>query len=356
MIKRISEIKDLIKLTRGRILFSIILFSILIYIILRITIFPSDPVIPLISSILQPYLLLIESFSSKILSWAGYSISILDHRIYFNSQVTESRTSLVFLKECIGVLVLIWITKATLLKRFAFTLILLISNFLFVSFYLIVFAYLVSVDPNDTYSLAIPYTIGGLGILTILLVWYLINKDAVQESLSRHNLLNRLIGHRISEIFILSYLYLIIFRFVLQYFGSYYWIKFLLWSSHKIISLTGTDLYIEYDMLVGDKGYVYITEGCLGFTTMFIFASFIYLTGKFKEIKMWIYMLAGLIIINIANILRLVFIFLKIQNTGSIDKARDLHDLSNFVIYLIVFVLWIIWIEMFVRKRQDKTV
>jgi len=107
-------------------------------------------------------------------------------------------------------------------------------------------------------------------------------------------------------------------------------------------------------MLVGDKGYVYITEGCLGFTTMFIFASFIYLTGKFKEIKMWIYMLAGLIIINIANIMRLVLIFLKLQNTGSIDKARDLHDLLNFLIYLLVFVLWIIWIEKFVRKKHGK--
>lgn len=355
MIKRISEIKDRIKWTKGRILFSIILLCIIIYIILRITIFPSDPVIPFISSMLQPYLLLIESFSNRIFSWAGNSISILDHRIYINGQVTESRTTLVFLKESIACLVLIWLTKVPLIKKFIFTLILTFANFLFVSYYLIVFAKLVSVDPEDTYTLAIPYTIGGLGILTILLVWYLINKKAILESISRYSLVTKLIGHRIPEIFILSYLYLIIFRFVLQYFGSFNWIRFLLWSSHKVLSLTGTDLSVEYDMLVGDKGYVYITEGCLGFTTMFIFASFIYLTGKLKEIKMWIYMLAGLIIINIANILRLVFIFLKMQNTGSIDKARDLHDLLNFVIYLLVFVLWIIWIEKFVRKKQGKT-
>ncbi len=351
----IKGFKERIKWTKGSVLFLILLICILIYIILRITIFPSDPFIPFISSMLQPYLLLIERFSNIILSWTGHSISILNHRIYINGQVTESRTSLVFLKECIAVLVLIWITKASLVKRFVFTLILLISNFLFVSSYLIVFTYLVSVDPNDTYALAIPYTIGGLGILTILLVWYLINKKAVRESLSRYSLLNKLIGHRIPEIFILSYVYLIIFRFVLQYFGSYNWIRFLLWSSHKVLSLMGADLYIEYDMLVGDKGYVYITEGCLGFTTMFIFASFIYLTGNFKEIKMWVYMLTGLIVLNLANILRVVLIFLKIQNTGSSDKARDLHDLLNFIIYLLVFVLWIIWIEKFVRKKQDKT-
>lgn len=356
MVERISEINNRIKWTKGKILFIIILSCLFIYIMLRITIFPSDPVIPFISSMLQPYLLLIEKFSDRILSWAGNSISILDHRVYINDQVTESRTTLVFLKESIACLVLIWLTKAPLIKKFIFTLVLTFANFLFVSYYLIVFAKLVSVDPEDTYSLAIPYAIGGLGILTILLVWYLINKKAILESISRYGLLSKLICHRIPEIFILSYLYLIIFRFVLQYFGSYNWIRFLLWSSHKIISLTGADLYIEYDMLVGDKGYVYITEGCLGFTTMFIFASFIYLTGNLKEIKTWIYMLVGLIIINIANILRLVLIFLKIQNTGSIDKARDLHDLLNFLIYILVFALWIIWIEKYVRKKQDKQV
>lgn len=342
-----------IRFTRRRRIYIFVIFAcILLYVLLRFILFPSDPVIPFISSILDSYLLLIEKFSNKLLLWTNNTTSIHNHKIFINEQLSEFRSSLVFLKTSFVILLLIWLTKTTAISKLIFTIILSTADYLFESIYLAVGVHLSEIEPYDPSVLAIPHSVGNLFLLTLLLIWYSRNKESVHISISKVNLLNKLIGEKIPVIFILGYVYIIIFQLLLFFFGFYLWTEFLIWSAQNILKFTGAEVNVEPYLLVGKNGSVYITEGCLGFKTMFVFTSLIYLISTIADKRMWIYILTGLLIINIANILRLVFLYLYIQEHGITSAAYKFHDHFNYLIYFIVFILWVIWIEKVSNIRQ----
>lgn len=79
---------------------------------------------------------------------------------------------------------------------------------------------------------------------------------------------------------------------------------------------------------------------------MLLFASLIYLMGE-NSWTSWIYILSGLLFLNIANIMRLVLLFMHIQEHGTYVGIVDYHNLYDYIIYGIVFILWVIWFEKF---------
>jgi len=92
-------------------------------------------------------------------------------------------------------------------------------------------------------------------------------------------------------------------------------------------------------------------KSCLGLNTMLLFASLVFITGE-NSLKSWIYILSGLVILNITNIMRLVLLFMHIQKHGTYVGLVDYHDLYDYVIYGIVFILWVIWFEKFSHFRK----
>ena len=77
---------------------------------------------------------------------------------------------------------------------------------------------------------------------------------------------------------------------------------------------------------------------------MFLFASVVYFTGN-QENRGWRFIIFGLFVLNIANIVRIVLVFIHLQNHGDYLLATDVHDLYNYATYTIVFILWVIWFE-----------
>lgn len=124
------------------------------------------------------------------------------------------------------------------------------------------------------------------------------------------------------------------------------WINFLFTTTHHILSFLGYNSTVIPFYLLGDNANIYMAKGCLGIMTSYIFASFIALTGEKLRLKT-IYILVGLLIINIANILRFVFLFIHLQEQGEYLWKMEVHDLFNVIIYGIVFAMWIIWLEYF---------
>lgn len=93
-------------------------------------------------------------------------------------------------------------------------------------------------------------------------------------------------------------------------------------------------------------------KGCLGFSTMALFAAIIFLTSDHQK-HWWLYMAGGILFLNIVNIFRFVLLFIHIQKNSGYALAMDVHDMYNLIIYAVVFILWVLWFEYFVLKNAD---
>ena len=113
-----------------------------------------------------------------------------------------------------------------------------------------------------------------------------------------------------------------------------------------MLSFTPYDVAKEGHTLYGLNGNLFLAKYCLGLQAMYIFGAFIWLTGN-KISRKSIFIILGIIFINLTNILRLTLLFMHIQKHGNYELAMDLHEMFNIIIYSLIFILWIIWIEKF---------
>jgi exosortase/archaeosortase family protein len=188
---------------------------------------------------------------------------------------------------------------------------------------------------------------------TILFIWYWNNKKSILSSLSNLPINTTQVEKKIIEIFVIIYIYVIVIEFSANYFDFNLLIDLIFKSSQKILSLLGYKAVVEPSLLIGENGSIFMAPACLGFRTMFLFASIVYLTGNDNKTR-WIYIIFGLLFLFVANIMRFVFLFIHIQKHGDYVLAMNLHDMYNYITYLIVFVLWIIWFERFTDIRSFK--
>jgi len=148
------------------------------------------------------------------------------------------------------------------------------------------------------------------------------------------------------HVIIIIYIYIISSAFLFEFFDYTLWIHFLFTSAQKILGLVGYIAIVEPFHLVGANGLIYMSKGCLGFQTMLLFTIIVFLTGKNNSYR-WIYIIGGLLFLNLVNIMRFVLLFIHIQKHGDYMLAMDVHDMYNYITYLIVFILWVIWFEKF---------
>ncbi len=324
------------------------------YITISLIFFNSDPVISFFTFLGESYLLLFEKFANLLLGWSGSSVVIKDHIVMLNNvQIDGFFPEIRFKKWMILFLFLVWITKTSARKKILFSSLLIAVHFLVVSIYLAVGAHLASKEFQDYSLLSIPGTIALLGIITVFFIWYSKNKTVLMTSLSEFKVNTKFFENE-RRVILMIYVYVIAAGFLFEFFDYQLWINFLFTSAQKILVLFGEDAFVEPFQLVGANGSIFMSKGCLGFQTMLLFAILVFLTGDNNKLR-WIYIISGVLILNLVNIMRFVFLFIYIQNHGANMLAMDVHDMYNVITYIVVFILWVIWFEKFGNRKQNIT-
>ena len=102
---------------------------------------------------------------------------------------------------------------------------------------------------------------------------------------------------------------------------------------------------------------------CLGLTMMWFYSTVIF-ASKGKVIIKVLYILSGIFVIQILNILRMSYLVWLLRNGTKqnfpefsfLDSITfDHHDLFNFLIYILVFLLIVFWFENKKIKRLKST-
>lgn len=341
---RLRNILYLIKEHKYKVLILAIIGA---YFILSLLVLNSNPLLSLLSSIDNAYLLLVERFSNQILVWTGSNINIDNHIAFLNNyQLDGFFSETLYKKWGIILLFFVLITRSSALKKSLFAAVVITSNFILVSFDIALKAYLASLDQYYQTLPSLSLALGILIMVTILVLWYMINKISIRNSLSELNINTEIFEKKIPAIITVIYLYIFVGYFLIEAFEFQAWIDFLFGTSKKLLTLLGYKSTVEPFYLLGDNGNIYMTKSCLGIRTMLLFALVIYLTGNNIKIR-WIYITFGILFLNIVNILRFVLLFIHIQKNGDYVLAMDIHDVYNYTIYVIVFILWVIWFEWF---------
>ncbi len=340
-------------LSRGKIYILIlgVLLFLSIYILTSFT-FLGAEFFSFITLITHPFFLLIENFANLFLHWIGSNIAIQNNSITHNGIVTAGFTSQIMYKKLtFFYIILVWLTKTSNLKKTAFTAVFLITGFLCATAYLITEAFYIVDKTNYSTLFSATSSIVFFLMNTIFLLWYWYHKKSSIVNSSQVSITPKILESKLFDIIKVIYVYAII-LFSLSYFDFKIMIDIILKSSSAILGIFGYISSIESNVLSGSYGSISIYRTCLGIMMMFLFASLVYLTGNDHK-RSWKYILFGLAVLFISNILRIVMLFIYIQHYGT-ELAIDVHDLFNYITYIIVFILWVVWFERYMELKTIK--
>ena len=131
-------------------------------------------------------------------------------------------------------------------------------------------------------------------------------------------------------------------------------------QSNQVLSLFNSDSYILPNLVEPSVKLYYhgkwvarIIEGCNAISVIILFISFVLaFTGKIKQ--MVVFILSGIVIIHVFNILRIVLLSMAIFH-----YPKSQHFLHGVVfplfIYGVVFSLWVIWVNKFSLYAKKTT-
>jgi exosortase/archaeosortase family protein len=325
----------------------------IVYIFLHFFLFESDPVIAFLSFLSNSYLSLVEMSANKFLSWTGSEVRIENHILMLNGDaLTGFIPQIRFKIWMIIFLFIVWITKTTIKKRILFSLLLIVLHYLIGSMIVVAGAYL-SGFKNSSNLLTIPVTLGLLILFTILFFWYRKHKDLILNSLSKLKINTDRFNNDF-HFFMITFVFILLYYFLFDFFEYELWIDLLFTTAQKILRLFGYNAAVEPFNLVGVNGTIFMLKSCLGYQTMLLFAAIVFLTGNTSSKIRWTYIISGLLLINFANILRFVFLFIHIEKHGKYKLAMNVHDMYNYIIYILVFILWVIWFEKFADSKRSR--
>ncbi|SHG38028.1 exosortase family protein XrtF [Chryseobacterium sp. OV279] len=99
------------------------------------------------------------------------------------------------------------------------------------------------------------------------------------------------------------------------------------------------------------KNYVTrMVEGCNAISVMILFVAFVF--AFYKGAKTFVFALAGLVLLYIMNLLRIVG--LNVVMSDYKEYGKMFHDfIFPAVIYGTVVVLWLVWIKFFALKNEN---
>lgn len=254
------------------------------------------------------------------------------------------------------VLLIIWFTPASTRLKVLTTIAILPVHFIAIVLKTlsVAFLFIYGLSQNDAWQTARIFVY--LSYLLLLLIW-LRHNPAIFDRISEMTKSHRESLERKTKILIRVILIFLGIEFILAVYSFEPWIQFLFTTCKYILNFFHYHSVVDGFYLLGDNGNVYMAKACLGIRATYIFAAFVYLTGKNTRKKV-LFILIGVIIINIANILRLVFLFIHLQNHGMYLWKIEVHDMFNILVYSIVFILWVIWLEWYTdiwKNLRNKT-
>ncbi|HCR77612.1 MAG TPA: exosortase family protein XrtF [Chryseobacterium sp.] len=112
-----------------------------------------------------------------------------------------------------------------------------------------------------------------------------------------------------------------------------------------------------YDDVKGEQVYFYVrnkyptrmVEGCNAVSVMILFVAFVF--AFYKEKKTFVFVILGLVLLYIINVLRIIGLNIVILNHEEYGKIA--HDyIFPAVIYGTVVLLWLVWIKFFALKHE----
>ncbi len=356
------ELREIIHDRITRIIAIICLILVFFYAILRLTVFETDPLIPLLNSLYKFYLLLPEWISNTIFGLADANVRVLDHQLVFAStdyyQIKYEKylenwhDYLLYKKWSLLVLALIWVNFSAFKRKLFYT-----FGFIIVHIFAVVGGlYLMGVlgpklvDESTSFFLT-PTLFGTVFFYVFVGVWVLKNRNEIRETVKKIGINWYISDNRFFEVLILLFALLILKNYLIPFLPFKPYVLFLLETSRLMASFFGYQGYIVGDQLQGLNGALALSKHCLGFVTMFIFGAMVFLTRipDRKNITAW-YLFIGLILLFVLNIARLVLVFIVAQGPDGYQRANIHHEVYNIVIYVFIFILWVIWFEFFLRR------
>ncbi len=253
-------LQNLIKKRSNRYILLISLALALIYILLRITVFTADPVLPLLDSIYKAYLVIPEWIANQIFRIREAPVTIVKHELIYKSQsafhdgyerfITNWPKFLLYKRWCILILVLIWINTYPIKRKLIATL-----GFFFVHIIAVVGGlYLMGVVYPHIYQDQItvylsPTLAGNLILYCFVAVWTLVSADELRSGISRLGIKYQPSNRQIREMVILLFFFFVLREFLIPYFKFKPYVTFLLGITEQISSWFGHPGYIIGDQL-----------------------------------------------------------------------------------------------------------
>ncbi|MFZ5940843.1 MAG: hypothetical protein ACOYXB_09730 [Bacteroidota bacterium] len=313
--------------------------------------------------ILKPYFVAAEYLANAVVGLITDGVHITQHKIVFENYLPyyeENRliidnwpSYLLYLKWTIFILFSVWVFGRKIKRKLYFTLLLVLTHFFAVFSGLVLIAgigpYLV--DPDSLTELR-PHSLGALAMYGLFVLWLNTGWQEVKDVLSDFGVKVRLTERKKNEILWLVLIFILLKSIFVPYFNYYSYIHFLLSATRGLVGLMGYEAQISGPYLHGTfGGSLFMAKWCLGFITMFIFASFVWLTRDRNRTALW-YILSGILFLHVVNIVRLAVLFSYVQHHSDTKAISNHHGIYNIVVYSLIFLMWVLWYERFVAGKK----
>jgi exosortase/archaeosortase family protein len=299
-----------------------------------------------VRNLIDAYLTFLEQIADRILNSMGSEAGIREHQVLVRGEFMAWLDDGYLLKKwTLLLLFLFWVTPTSVIDKVIFTGILAGVNFSGSLVNIGLTAHLLSLVPEPTSIPFIGRTPYLIGMLSLLVIWIWRKRREILHSALAKKFNLTFLEKKLPAIFIVIFLWALLGNLFLGLFKYTAWINLLFNITAWILNILNYPASVESKIfLVGAQGSIFMAKPCLGFNTMLLFAAVVYLTGR-NSLQKWLFILGGLVLINVANIARFVLLFIHIQKHGGYVLEMDIHAIYNYVIYVFVFVLWIIWFE-----------
>lgn len=125
----------------------------------------------------------------------------------------------------------------------------------------------------------------------------------------------------------------------------------LIWCSATVLrSLDFTVIHNDYTLLVAGRGMINLAYSCLGLGLMSFFSAFIIAFPKPLKAKV-IFLIIGLITIQLLNIIR--FVLLALFWNKQEQQIVDHHAIFNALIYILISISLYFWVKADTVTKTD---
>jgi exosortase/archaeosortase family protein len=305
---------------------------------------------------------IVLKFTALFMFFAGSSIKVegVNNLILVNDEITfYFSTGMFGLRYYLAAIVLFYLYERKLRNRLWLTA---ISFFLF----FLTSALLMNFRLQGNTYLIFNYSFVNETIITILLITYLIwkaiiiyknkTKDEVFQFLYKSTITIWIIIFAVWWIFYLKYNYDDNFKASIYFYVAHY----INHVASFIINLFGYESYVLDRRIIANTHFILVGRGCVGLQVLHVFAIVIILMGG-RVLPKLIYIVAGLILINFLNVIRVIVLFIYMgKHLRIYDGTINAHTFYNNVVYVFVVLLWLFYmlyyhpkVIKFIEKRKQ---